>query len=172
MKKKSILLVTALSLPFAGLALAQTPAKAPAATTAKAPVKDDLDALVALARKDTLAHKSDIVAKNMTLDAGQAAAFWPLYKAYEAERKIAGDERYAIIQDFAEHFASMNDAKAKGLSDRFLAAEDKRIATEKKYYAEMSKVLPGKVVARFFQIDRRLNMLIDLTLSSQLPLVQ
>jgi len=172
MKKNTLMLGVALSLPLAGLALAQTPAKAPAPAAAKAPVKDDLDALVALARKDTLAHKSDIVAKNLTLDAAQAAAFWPLYKAYEAERKIAGDERLAVIQDFAEHYASMNDAKAKGLSDRFLAAEDKRVATEKKYYAEMNKVLPGKLVARFFQIDRRLNMLIDLTVSSALPLVQ
>src|SRR5262245_28625469 len=99
MMKKSTLLAAALTLPFAGLSLAQTPAKAPAATTAtKAPTKDDLDALVALARKDTLAHKSDIVAKNLTLDASQAAIFWPLYKAYEAERKVAGDERLAIIQ--------------------------------------------------------------------------
>jgi len=172
MNKKSILLAAVLSLPFAGLSLAQTPAKAPAAGAAKAPVKDDLDALVALARKDTRAHKADIVAKNLTLDSTQAAAFWPLYKAYEAERQVAGDARLAIIQDFAEHYATINDAKAKGLADRFFAAEDQRVAVEKKYYAEMIKVLPAKLVVRFFQIDRRLNMLIDLTLSSALPLVQ
>lgn len=172
MSKKTILWGLVLALPLSGQSvLAQAPAAAPAKAKAAAPAKDDLDALVALARKDTRAHKSDIVSKNMTLDAAQAAAFWPLYKAYEAERQAVGDERLAIIQDFAEHYDSINDAKAKGLIERSFANEDKRMAVEKKYKDEMLKVLPGKVVGRFFQVDRRINMLIDLTLSSQIPLV-
>ena len=108
----------------------------------------------------------------MTLDAAQASAFWPVYKAYEAERTAVGDDRLAIIKDFAANYANLDDAKAKGLLERSFANEDKRMAVEKKYKDEMLKVLPGKVVGRFFQIDRRINMLIDLTLSSQIPLVQ
>jgi hypothetical protein len=34
------------------------------------------------------------------------------------------------------------------------------------------QVLPGKLVATFFQIDRRLQMMVDLQLMSQLPLIQ
>jgi hypothetical protein len=33
-------------------------------------------------------------------------------------------------------------------------------------------VLPGKKAATFFQLDRRTSMMIDLQISSQLPLVQ
>jgi hypothetical protein len=106
------------------------------------------------------------------LDAEQAAAFWPLYKQYEAERQTVGNERVAVIQDYAEHFESMNDAKAKGLLERSFGIEDKRMAVEKKYKDEMLKVLPGKVVARFFQVDRRVNNLIDLKTSSAIPLVE
>ena len=65
-----------------------------------------------------------------------------------------------------------NDANATGLLERSFGIEDKRMAIEKKYKAEMLKVLPGKVVARFFQVDRRVNNLIDLKLSSQIPLVE
>ena len=108
----------------------------------------------------------------MKLDASQAATFWPLYKQYEAERQAVGDDRVAVIQDFAEHYDSMNDAKARGLLERSFGIEDKRMAVEKKYKDEMLKVLPGKLVARFFQVDRRLNNLIDLKLSSQIPLVE
>ena len=46
------------------------------------------------------------------------------------------------------------------------------MAVEKKYKDEMLKALPAKLVARFFQLDRRINMLIDLTLSGKIPLAQ
>ena len=76
-----------------------------------------------------------------------------------------------MIQDFADHFDSLNDANAKGLLDRSMVIEEKRVALEKRYAAEFLKVLPGKTVARFFQVETRLNNLINLELSSQIPLV-
>jgi uncharacterized FlgJ-related protein len=142
---------------------------APAAKAA--PTQADVDKLVELLRKDVRAQKADIVSKTLGLDATQAVAFWPVYKQYETERAAIGDERVAIIQDFAEHYDSMNDAKAKGLITRFQGMEEKNLALQKKYVDEFAKVLPAKMVARFFQIDRRVNMLIDLELSSQIPLV-
>jgi hypothetical protein len=164
MNRKTILLGMTLCLPLASLALAQGPTQILS--------KDDLDSLVAIARKDTLAHKADIVAKNMTFDGAQAGAFWPLYKQYEAERQKVGDDRFAIIGDLVDHYGVLDDARAKGLLDRSFANDEKRLAVEKKYKDEMLKVLPAKLVARFFQVDRRINMLIDLTLSSKIPLSQ
>ena len=129
-----------------GLALAPaTPARAqtPAAKSA------DTEKLVELVRKDVRAQKSDIISKTMKFDASQAAAFWPVYKAYEAERETLGNERLHIIEDVAEHFDSLNDAKAKGLLDRAFAVEEKRVALEKRYKDEFLKVLPAKTVASF-----------------------
>jgi hypothetical protein len=131
----------------------------------------DMDKLVELVRKDMRAEKADIMAKTMKLDAAQATAFWPVYKAYEAERQALGNQRLAVIQDLAEHFDTLNDAKAKGLLDRSFAIEDQRLALEKKYRDELLKVLPAKVVARFFQVDSRINNLINLEISSAIPLV-
>jgi hypothetical protein len=140
----------------------QAQAKAPGA---------DVDKLVELMRKDVRAQKADIVGKTMSFDAAQAAAFWPLYKQYETERQALGNERLAVIQDLAEHFDTLNDAKAKGLLERSFAIEDKRLALERKWKDEMLKVLPAKTVARFFQVETRLNNLINLEISSQIPLV-
>src|SRR5262245_260857 len=123
-----------------------------AAQAAAAPTAADVDKLVELLRKDVRASKADILAKTMTLDAAQSAAFWPVYKQYEAERQALGDEKVGIIQDLADHFDSLNDAKAKGLLDRSFVLEDKRLALEKKYKDEFLKVLPAKTVARFFQV--------------------
>jgi hypothetical protein len=155
----------AVAAPQASPAAKATPAAKAAASAA------DEEKLIELMRKDVRAQKSDIIAKTMTLDATQSAAFWPVYKQYEAERAALGDERVAIIQDFAEHYDSLNDAKAKGLILRSQALEEKTVVLQKKYVDEFLKVLPAKSVGRFFQIDRRLNMLIDLELSSNIPLV-
>jgi uncharacterized FlgJ-related protein len=163
MKTKTVsAIVTSLMLAAAA---ATVRAQAPAAKTS------DDDKLIELVRKDVRAGKADIIAKTMNFDAAQAAAFWPVYKAYEAERQALGNERLGVIQDLAEHFETLNDAKAKGLLDRSLAIEEKRVALEKRYAGEFLKVLPAKTVARFFQVESRLNNLINLELSSQIPLV-
>ena len=168
MKTKTLAVAvgTTIALGAAAFVAAQAPS-APAAS----PKTADVDKAIELFRKDVRAEKADIVAKTMQLDATQAAAFWPVYKAYEAERQTLGDQRVAVIQDLAEHFDSLNDAKAKGLLDRSMAIQEQRVALEKKYKDEFLKVLPAKTVARFFQVDSRLNNLIDLKVSSQIPLV-
>src|SRR5262245_44657265 len=138
---------TATLIPALGLVLALAlPAAARAqASTAKAPDKaPDIDQLIELLRKDVRAGKADIIGKTMNFDSTQAAAFWPVYKAYEAERQALGNDRLAVIQDFAEHYETLNDAKAKGLLDHSLAIDEKRVALEKRYAAEFLKVLPAK----------------------------
>ena len=179
MISKTFATVAALSLCLAGNGYAQAKpeaakpeaAKPAAAKPDAAQQRADLDKIVELMRKDVRAQKADIVGKTMAFDSAQAAAFWPVYKAYEAEMQAAADDRLAVIQDLAEHFDSMNDAKAKGLLDRSFAYEQKRLAVMAKYKDEFLKVLPAKVVARFFQVDTRINNLIALEVSSQIPLV-
>ena len=172
MLRKTILsaaAAVAVTMLSAGFAAAQTaPAKAPADP---AKVRAEIDKAVEAMRKDARAGKAEILGKTMALDSTQAAAFWPIYKQYEAEAKTLGDERLAIIQDLAEHFDSLDDVKAKGLLERQVAYEDKRLALTKKYKDEMLKVLPAKTVARFLQVDSRLNKLAELTVASEIPLV-
>jgi hypothetical protein len=165
MKRKTVTwaLASALGFALATGAGAQTPPK-----TMEGP---ELDQYIEQLRKAGRAEKSDLVAKAMKLDATQAAAFWPIYKAYEAERKTLGDQRLAVYQDLAEHFDTLNDAKAKGLLDRAFVIEEQRLALEKKYKDTFLKALPAKVVARFFQVDSRINNLVNLDIASAVPLV-
>jgi hypothetical protein len=154
---------------FAGPLAAQTAtAKAPADP---AKIQAEIDKAIEKLRVDARAGKADILGKTMKLDSQQAAAFWPVYKQYEAEAKALGDERLGIIQDLSDHFDSLDDVKAKALLERQLALEDKKLALTKKTKDEMLKVLPAKTVARFFQVDSRLNKLVELTVASEIPLV-
>jgi hypothetical protein len=171
MKKTILCAVAAVAVVmlFAGPLAAQTAAAKAPADPAK--VRAEIDKAIETMRKDARAAKSDILGKTMELDSTQAAAFWPVYKQYEAELQTVNNDRLAIIQDLAEHFDSLNDAKAKALLDRQVAFEEKKLALVKKYKDEMLKVQPAKTVARFFQVDSRLNKLADLAIASDIPLV-
>jgi hypothetical protein len=148
----------------AGPALAQAPADPDK-------VKAEIDQAVDALRKDVRAGKADILGKTMELDSTQAAAFWPIYKQYDTELTALSDERVSIIKDLAKDFDTLDDAKAKALLDRQMAFEEKRLALTKKYKDEMLKALPAKTVARFLQVESRLNKLIDLAVASEIPLV-
>jgi hypothetical protein len=169
LKKKTPFAAVALVALSTGLAAAQTPAAAPS-DAAKA--REEIDKAVESMRKDARATKADILGKTLALDTTQAAAFWPVYKQYEAELAEVNNERVGIIQDLVEHQSSLNDAKAQGLIDRQLVNQERRLALTRKYKDEFLKVLPAKTVARFLQIDHRLNVLLDLAAASAIPLVQ
>ena len=166
MMKKTLLAAVAVVVLSGGLAAAQT------AAPDAAKVRAEVDKAIETMRKDARAGKADILGKTLALNSTQAAAFWPVYKQYEAELQTINNDRVAIIQDLAEHFDTLNDANAKGLVDRQVAYEEKRLALTKKYAAEMMKVLPAKTVARFLQVDSRLNKLADLAIANEIPLVQ
>ena len=169
MLKKTLLAAVALAVVSTGLAAAQTPSAAPS-DAAKA--REEMDKAVDALRKDARAAKADILGKTLALDTTQAAAFWPVYKQYEAELATANDDRVAIIQDLTEHLSSLSDASAKGLIDRQIAYQEKRLGVVRKYKDEFLKVLPAKTVARFLQVDSRLNALVDLAAAKQIPLVE
>jgi hypothetical protein len=168
--KREVILALAMGVLVSGAPFASAQAPAAGAQTPAAAAADQ-DKLVELLRKDVRGQKTEIITKTMKFDSAQSAAFWPVYKAYEAERQALGNERLAVIQDLADHFDGLNDAKAKGLLDRSLAIEAKKVALERRYADELLKVLPAKTVARFFQVESRVNNLINLALSSQIPLV-
>jgi hypothetical protein len=129
-------------------------------------------AYIQLLREDVQAKREQIIKEGMQLDDKQAAAFWPVYKEYAAAQKQLGDQKLAIIQDYAKEFLTMNDAKANDLAQRVIALDDQRTALRNKYYEAMKKVLPTVLVVRFFQLDGQIQMLIDLQMASNLPIIE
>ena len=145
-------------------------AQAPAVDAQKNPPVSDQD--IELLRKDLRSQKKQLVAANLKLTDDQATRFWPVYDQYIAEQTKIHDQKYAVIKMFATSWGSITDADAVDLTRRALAVDGQVTQLRIKYLPIFLKALPGKQVATFFQIDRRLQMMVDLQLMSQLPLVQ
>ena len=145
-------------------------AHAQSSASKDSPTVTDQD--IQLLRQDLRSKKKQLVAANLTLTDAEATKFWPVYDQYAAEMTKVGDQKYALIKEYAQNYGSLTDAQAKSLIDRSLALDESIAQLRIKYAPIISSVLPGTKTATFFQIDRRIISLIDLQLGSQIPLVQ
>ena len=129
------------------------------------------DTEVDLIRKDLRAQKKVIVATNLPLTPEEAQSFWPVYEQYTTEIMKVNDQRYALIKEYAAIYDTMTDSQASSFIKRWTGVDQDAANLRIKYIPLVEKVLPEKKAAMFFQIDRRLGLLIELQLASQLPLV-
>jgi hypothetical protein len=102
----------------------------------------------------------------------EATKFWPVYDQYRAEYTKIGDAKLALIKEYAENWGTVTDAQALDYLKRSEEISESVIQLWKKYVPLVNGVLPGKKTATFFQLERRIELLIDVQVASLLPLVQ
>ncbi|MDN3920730.1 hypothetical protein [Roseateles violae] len=123
-------------------------------------------------RSDMQAKRSDIIAKNLTLTADQAAKFWPLFEQYQKEQNAIIEGQLKATQQYADKFDKLTDADSTNYVNALLTRDTKMHELRVKWLAKFKTVVPAGVAARVIQIDRRLSLLAQLQLSSQIPLVR
>lgn len=135
--------------------------------TADKTTKDYVDLL----RKDLRREKSAVVDQAMGLDSGQKAKFYPIYEKYEKDLSLIWDKRMANIKKYAENYPNVSDAVADELVASAQSAQSERSALMKKYHGQIKSALGSKVAARFLQVESAISNLIDLQLTSEIPLM-
>ena len=130
--------------------------------------KQDLDLL----RKDLRAKRKELIAANLKLTETEAERFWPMYEQYIKELIAINDNKFALIQDYANNYQTMTSDQALLFIRQWLDFDIATNQLRQKYVPMVSKVLDGKKAATFFQLDRRIAMMMEIQVSSQMPLVQ
>ncbi len=157
------LLMGAVLLLLQGISFAQA-AQAPAQPTVS---EQDIQML----RQDLRSQKKQIVAQNLPLSDAQAEKFWPLYDSYTQETIKINDQRYALIKQYAESYNTLTDAQAADLVKRSGAIDQQFTSLRQNWFPKFEKVIGGKQAALFYQLDRRIGLLMDLQLASMIPVV-
>jgi hypothetical protein len=129
-------------------------------------------AYVRLLRSDLKVSKRAIIKESMQLDEKQSADFWPLYNQYDVEQTKLGDQKLALIQSYANGFLTMSDEKADQLAHRAMEIDTQRLALREKYYDLLKKVLPAVLVVRFFQLENQIQLIVDLQIAENLPIIE
>jgi len=158
-KAAAILLIT-----FASVAVfAQTsPSKAAEPT---------LDEVLTTFRADMQEARADILAKNMTLSAEEAAKFWPMFQKYQQEQNAIMDDQLKAIQKYITGYDKLDDAGALALINAHFDRDARMNALRKKWLAEFQKAIGTKQAVRAMQIDRRLSLAAQFETVSRIPLV-
>lgn len=130
----------------------------------------NLAAYAELLRSDVRAQKIAILTEVMGFTEAEDAAFWPIYREYDLEMAKLGDQRTALIADYAREYATLTDASADRLASRALDLEAQRQATKTKYYEKVKTALSPRTAMRFLQVEQQLLLLIDLQISAALPI--
>jgi len=135
-------------------------------------VKPLTDDDIKLIRQDVQSVKDDVIRDTMQFNNTEAAAFWPVYKQYAQEQHAIAEKRFGVIKDYAKSFDTMNDATATDLTQRMFQIEEDLLALRKSYYPKFQAAIGGKQAAKFYQVDNRLTLIVNLQLASAIPLVQ
>jgi hypothetical protein len=166
-----------LSLPFAAASLVgQTAVKSPPTQTRSASLMTDqernLRAYIELLRSDVKKNRAQIVGQVMQLDAEDAAKFWPIYTEFEAEYTEFGYGVLALILNYAANYNDMTPQVADQLATKLLDLEQERNNLKRRYYRRFKVALDPVAAARFLQVENQIERILDLQISSQLPVIE
>jgi hypothetical protein len=155
--RKSVLLTIAFAMfAFSPICRAQTQ-------------EPSMDSAIEVARANAQADRATIVNVAMKFSDKDGAVFWPIYRQYEYERSTLEDRRVAVIKEYAQKYPNLTDDEAKAMAETMFDYDSRLAALKKTYFKKFNKVLPALTVTKFFQLDRRIDLLIDMQVESSLP---
>jgi hypothetical protein len=154
--RKTVVLTIALCIAFAASARAQT----------------DQDRAVQITRAAIQAERQAILAANLELDEQESAVFWPLYQEYRDALETLIDSRVHLLDEFFASHETLTDDEALDLLDRHLGWEKDVLKVRTAYAKKMSKALSGRTVAKFFQIENKMDLIVEYELAREIPLIQ
>lgn len=173
MRKSTLIVVSSLVVTMSALALASVRQTAPpqASTAAAKPSQASIDEVLKAMRADMQSTRADIMAKNLTLTAAQAAKFWPLFETYQKEQSVIMDEQLKGIQKYAESINTLDDATATSLLQGHFDRDIRMNALRQRFFKEFQTVLPTRLAVRVMQIDYRLSLVTQMEIASKIPLI-
>ena len=128
---------------------------------------------IELTRSIIETQRQAIIAKNMELTEPEAVEFWPAFRSYRGELAGLGDRTIAMIKGYADSFNadSMTDEKADVLIKEYFSIEEAKLKLQKRWWKKFGKILPTRKAARYYQLENKLDAVVDVDLAGQIPLI-
>jgi hypothetical protein len=125
-----------------------------------------------IVREKIRADKKLVVAETMGMTESEGKAFWPVYEAYQRDLVKINDRTIKLIDDYAENYGVMSDQAAKKLMDEYMAIETERLKIRQSYLPRFRQVLPEMKVLRYYQLENKIQAVVNYELAASIPLVR
>jgi hypothetical protein len=123
-----------------------------------------------LLRGDVSSMKKELIAAHLTLTDGESTRVWQVYEQYSAEMSKINGTKTAVLKEYSQEYDTLTDDQADNLIRRWLETDIEQAKLRQRFAAIFRKVLPGKKAATFLQLERRISMMMDVQVTSGLPL--
>ena len=125
-----------------------------------------------LMRSDIRTKKATMIADRMKFTDRESAAFWPVYRQYEADLAAINDKKVSIMKDYLGRYDALTDQQANQLAQDVFDVDQKTLDLRVRCFGALEKVMPAKTIVRWLQLERRLQLLVDAQLAKDLPVIQ
>jgi hypothetical protein len=127
---------------------------------------------IQMMRKDIRSQRKQIIAANLKLTDSEAEKFWPVYEQYISDLVDINNTKYALIKQYVQTGGALTDTEAETAVSQWVGVDQSLAELRKRYIPIFRKVLSAKNTALFYQLDRRVQLLIELQLASSLPMIE
>jgi len=125
------------------------------------------------ALRDALkADKKAYIEQYMQLTQAEAKEFWPYYNSYQFDLQKINDRLIKLIDDYAQNYNDLSDQDAVKMVNEYLIIERDQVKQKELYFRTLNKTLPAKKVARYLQLENKINAMVRFELAAKIPLVK
>ncbi len=126
------------------------------------------------ARNELQAGRDQIIREELGLSAEQKAEFWPIYRAYVARLAPLRDRKSELVRRFVEAYEAgeFDDELAEWLIEENFAIKEAWLGVQKEFLGGFRSVLPAQAVARFYQLENKMDAEVDAQLALAIPLLE
>jgi hypothetical protein len=160
------------ALPQDNLLAQNAPSSSPRQLTAGDDFQPITDTDIQMMRKDIRSQRKQIIAANMKLTDTEAEKFWPIYEQYVSELVQINGMKYNLIKQYVQTGGALTDEQADSAVKQWVDVDRGVAELRMKYIPIFRKAVSSKNTALFYQLDRRVQLMIDLQLASSLPPIQ
>ncbi|RKZ94581.1 MAG: hypothetical protein DRQ40_05550 [Gammaproteobacteria bacterium] len=119
-----------------------------------------------------LQKKKLLVLDGMKLSDETEVEFLPVYNAYQKDLIKSARTMSAIIVDFSKNYNALTNVKAQELLAKWLDEQQSKLNLKKEYVAKFEKVMSKKELMRYYQIENKLESIVDNELRKAIPLAK
>lgn len=167
--KRHLVLFTIITIWILAFALISLPV---CAEEKKSGNEDKATSNMEIIREKIKADKKLLVAANLDLTETEAKAFWPIYDEFQA-KLIKSNERIGnLIKKYAENYSIMTAETAQNLLNESIMLEEQRLELKQLYLPKFYEALPSIKVARYYQIENKIQAILEYELASDIPLMK
>ena len=131
----------------------------------------DMNDAIEMVRSMAALERRAVIAEALQLKGEESTKFWRIYDEYAADKKRVNDRLIKIITDYAANFESLSDELATSLVDDHMDLQSDLLKVRGRYLRKFDRVLPPKTLARFYQVENKLDAVANVLMAQEIPLI-